>query len=88
MNARRRALHQQGLQEGRRVDGTAIYVPFDYNARENARADRMRTFVRPCEHCGGPIYQDPGHCAQCAWDGPSFGDSNQRRLIDDGSVEH
>lgn len=44
-----------------------------YNARENARAARMRAFVRACEVCGDPIYEEPPHCTSCAWDGPEVG---------------
>lgn len=45
--------------------------PDGYNARENARAAAMRHYVRSCQTCASPIYEDPGHCVQCAWDGPS-----------------
>ena len=40
-----------------------------YNARENERARRMRTFVGRCEACNEPISEDPGHCTLCAWTG-------------------
>jgi hypothetical protein len=41
----------------------------DYNARENARAARMRRYIASCPTCASPIYEDPGYCVQCAWDG-------------------
>lgn len=47
--------------------------PDGYNARENARAARMRHYVGSCPVCASPIYEEPGHCVQCAWDGPEVG---------------
>lgn len=41
----------------------------DYNECAVALARRMRHFLHACEKCGSPIYEHPGHCVQCAWDG-------------------
>lgn len=39
-----------------------------YTERENARARRMRSFVRVCDECCSPIFESPGWCTQCAWE--------------------
>lgn len=43
-------------------------APVTYLARENARAQAMRTPADDCETCGAVIFEDPGYCTLCAWD--------------------
>lgn len=59
--------HEQRLHQEEQAARAALT---GYNDRENARARRMSTFVRACEHCGSPIYEEPGHCTSCAWTPP------------------
>lgn len=59
--------HQRKLAEEARVVSQS--PPDGYNDRENDRARRMRHYIGSCQTCASPIYEDPGHCVQCAWDG-------------------
>lgn len=60
-------LHEQRLQAEDQAARQS--PPDDYNQRENDRARAMRRQIGSCETCASAIYENPGHCTLCAWDG-------------------